>query len=45
LLAAVDEGVPCDVLSAALFSRFTSHQEEKFAWKVAQAMRRKFGGH
>jgi 6-phosphogluconate dehydrogenase len=45
LLAAIDEGVPCTVLSAALYSRFTSRHEEKFAWKVAQAMRRKFGGH
>jgi 6-phosphogluconate dehydrogenase len=45
LLAAIDESVPCPVLSTALYSRFTSRHEEKFAWKVAQAMRRKFGGH
>lgn len=45
LLAAIDESVPCTVLSAALYSRFTSRHEENFAWKVAQAMRRKFGGH
>jgi 6-phosphogluconate dehydrogenase len=45
LLAAIDESVPCTVLSAALYSRFTSRHEEHFAWKVAQAMRRKFGGH
>jgi 6-phosphogluconate dehydrogenase len=45
LLAAIDESVPCTVLSAALYSRFTSRHEEQFAWKVAQAMRRKFGGH
>jgi 6-phosphogluconate dehydrogenase len=45
LLAAIDESVPCTVLSAALYSRFTSRHEEKFAWKIAQAMRRKFGGH
>jgi len=45
LLAAIDESVPCTVLSAALYSRFTSRHEEDFAWKVAQAMRRKFGGH
>jgi len=45
LLAAIDEGVPCTVLSAALYSRFTSRHAEDFAWKVAQAMRRKFGGH
>jgi 6-phosphogluconate dehydrogenase len=45
LLAAIDESVPCPVLSTALYSRFTSRHEEHFAWKVAQAMRRKFGGH
>jgi 6-phosphogluconate dehydrogenase len=45
LQAAIDESVPCTVLSAALYSRFTSRHEEEFAWKVAQAMRRKFGGH
>jgi 6-phosphogluconate dehydrogenase len=45
LQAAIDESVPCTVLSAALYSRFTSRQEEEFGWKVAQAMRRKFGGH
>lgn len=45
LQAAIDESVPCPVLSASLYSRFTSRNEEKFAWKVAQAMRRKFGGH
>jgi 6-phosphogluconate dehydrogenase len=45
LLAAIDESVPCPVLSTALYSRFTSRNEETFAWKVAQAMRRKFGGH
>jgi 6-phosphogluconate dehydrogenase len=45
LIAAIDEGVPCTVLSASLYSRFTSRHEEKFAWKIAQAMRRKFGGH
>ena len=45
LLAAIDEGVPCPVLSASLYSRFTSRHHEDFAWKVAQAMRRKFGGH
>jgi 6-phosphogluconate dehydrogenase len=45
LLAAIDEGVPCTILSASLYSRFTSRHEEQFAWKVEQAMRRKFGGH
>jgi 6-phosphogluconate dehydrogenase len=45
LLAAIDESVPCPVLSTALYSRFTSRHEEEFAWRVTQAMRRKFGGH
>ncbi len=45
LQAAIDESVPATVLSAALYSRFTSRREEDFAWKVEQAMRRKFGGH
>ncbi len=45
LLAAIDEGVPSSVLSAALYARFASRHEEDFAWKVTQAMRRKFGGH
>ncbi len=45
LQAAIDESVPCTVLSAALYSRFSSRSEEKFAWKIEQAMRRKFGGH
>jgi 6-phosphogluconate dehydrogenase len=45
LQAAIDESVPCPVLSTALYSRFTSRHEEQFGWQVAQAMRRKFGGH
>jgi 6-phosphogluconate dehydrogenase len=45
LMAAIDESVPATVLSAALYSRFASRHEENFAWKVEQAMRRKFGGH
>ncbi len=45
LLAAIDEGVPCPVLTTSLYSRFTSRHEEEFAWKIVQAMRRKFGGH
>jgi 6-phosphogluconate dehydrogenase len=45
IMAAIDESVPCPVLTASLYSRFTSRDEEDFAWKVVQAMRRKFGGH
>jgi 6-phosphogluconate dehydrogenase len=43
--AAIDEAVPVDVLSAALFARFRSRQEHTFAEKVLSAMRQKFGGH
>jgi 6-phosphogluconate dehydrogenase len=45
LLAAIDEGVPATVLSASLYSRFSSRSEEVFGWAIEQAMRRKFGGH
>jgi len=43
--AAIDEAVPVDVLSAALFTRFRSRQEHTFAERVLSAMRQKFGGH
>jgi 6-phosphogluconate dehydrogenase len=43
--AAVEEAVPVDVLSAALFVRFRSRQEHTFAEKMLSAMRQKFGGH
>jgi len=43
--AAVDEAVPVNVLSAALFTRFRSREEHSFAEKVLSAMRQKFGGH
>jgi 6-phosphogluconate dehydrogenase len=45
LLAAIEEGVPVTVLSAALYQRFASRGEDKFACRALQAMRRKFGGH
>jgi 6-phosphogluconate dehydrogenase len=45
VLAAVDEGVPAHVLSAALFERFASRGEADFANRVLSAMRREFGGH
>jgi 6-phosphogluconate dehydrogenase len=44
-LAAIDEGVPTHVLSAALFDRFESRGEADFANKVLSAMRKQFGGH
>jgi 6-phosphogluconate dehydrogenase len=43
--AAVDEGVPVPVLSAALFQRFSSRGEADFANKILSAMRFQFGGH
>ena len=43
--AAIEEGVPAEVLSAALYTRFRSRQEHTFAEKVLSAMRHKFGGH
>jgi 6-phosphogluconate dehydrogenase len=43
--AAVEEGVPAPVLSAALFQRFSSRGEADFANKVLSAMRLQFGGH
>ncbi len=44
-IAAIDEGVPADVLSTALFSRFTSQGNAQFANKLLSAMRFQFGGH
>ena len=43
--AAIDEAVPTEVLSAALYTRFRSRQEHTFAEKMLSAMRQKFGGH
>ena len=43
--AAIDEGVPVPVLSAALFARFTSRGNADFANRVLSAMRYEFGGH
>lgn len=44
-LAAVDEGVPVPVISAALFSRFESRGNADYADRVLSAMRKRFGGH
>lgn len=43
--AAIDEAVPADVLTAALFVRFRSRQTHTFAEKILSAMRKQFGGH
>jgi 6-phosphogluconate dehydrogenase len=45
ILAAVEQAVPAEVLSAALYTRFRSRHEHTFAEKVLSAMRYKFGGH
>ena len=44
-IAAIEEGVPAPVLSAALFARFSSRGEATYADKVLSAMRKQFGGH
>jgi len=45
VLAAVDEGVPANVLSAALYGRFSSRREGDYSDKLISAMRKEFGGH
>lgn len=45
LQAAIDEAVAAPVLSAALFARFRSRQENTFGEKLLSAMRKGFGGH
>jgi 6-phosphogluconate dehydrogenase len=43
--AAVDEGVPAHVLSAALYERFSSRDAGDYGAKLISAMRKQFGGH
>ncbi len=43
--AAIDEAVPAEVLTAALYARFRSRREHTYAEKVLSAMRAGFGGH
>lgn len=45
IAAAIDEGVPVPVISAALFGRFSSRGNEDYANRVLSAMRQQFGGH
>ena len=45
LQAAIDEGIPAPVISAALFTRFASRGHEEYADKLTSAMRYEFGGH
>jgi 6-phosphogluconate dehydrogenase len=44
-IAAIDEGVPAPVLTAALYERFASRGLDDFGDKVLSAMRKQFGGH
>lgn len=45
LINAIENGVPADVLSSALYARLRSREEGLFADKLLSAMRNKFGGH
>jgi 6-phosphogluconate dehydrogenase len=45
VMAAIDEAVPADVLSAALYTRFRSRRDHTFAEKILSAMRKGFGAH
>jgi 6-phosphogluconate dehydrogenase len=43
--AAIDEGVPVPVLSAALYARFSSRGQADYQDKILSALRFQFGGH
>ena len=45
VVEAINTGVPAPVISAALFARFASRQDDSFAMKVVAALRKEFGGH
>ena len=45
VMAAVEEAVSAEVLTASLYARFRSRQEHTFGEKLLSAMRFKFGGH
>jgi 6-phosphogluconate dehydrogenase len=45
VLAAIEESVPADVLTASLYARFRSRQDHTFGEKLLSAMRAQFGGH
>jgi len=45
ILEALDKNVPVPTLTAALFTRFRSRQQESFAEKILAALRNAFGGH
>ncbi|MGH3103520.1 MAG: phosphogluconate dehydrogenase (NAD(+)-dependent, decarboxylating) [Gaiellaceae bacterium] len=45
IFEAINENVPAPVITASLFARFASRQDESFAAKVNAALRNQFGGH
>jgi 6-phosphogluconate dehydrogenase len=45
IVAGIESGAPCPVLTDALYERFTSRGESDFASKILSAMRFQFGGH
>jgi 6-phosphogluconate dehydrogenase len=45
IIEAIEESVPAPVISAALYARFASRQDESFAAKIDAALREQFGGH
>jgi 6-phosphogluconate dehydrogenase len=45
IMTALEEAVPAQVLSAALYARFRSREKSDFADKLLSAMRKEFGGH
>jgi 6-phosphogluconate dehydrogenase len=45
IFEAINESVPAPAITAALYARFASRQDESFAAKVNAALRNQFGGH
>ncbi len=45
IFEAIDESIPAPVITAALYARFASRQDESFAAKINAALRAQFGGH
>jgi 6-phosphogluconate dehydrogenase len=45
VMAAIEEAVPANVISAALYARFRSRDDHGFADRLLSAMRKEFGGH
>jgi len=45
VMAAIEENVPADTITASLYTRFRSRQQQSFAEKMLSAMRFQFGGH